>query len=88
MKGQTEDTPQPISDNSGDLNVPETTQNQSEAPSGQVIEMNNNTNALASTAGTQPTKKSDFVEVKKLSWEVPGAVSAEPFFQRLSGAGF
>lgn len=81
LKGQTEDTPQPISDNSGDLNVPETTQNQSEAPSGQVVEMNNNTNALASTAGTQPTKKSDFVEVKKLSWEVPGAVSAEPKFQ-------
>lgn len=81
LKGQTEETPQPISDNSGDLNVPEAAQNQSEAPSGQVVEMNNNTNALASTAGTKTTKKSDFVEVKKLSWEVPGAVSTEPKFQ-------
>lgn len=81
LKGQTEETPQPISDNSGDLNVPEPAQTQSEQPQGQVVEMNNNTNALASTAGTKPTKKSDFVEVKKLSWEVPGAVSAEPKFQ-------
>lgn len=81
LKGQTEETPQPISDNSGDLNVPEPAQPQSEQPQGQVVEMNNNTNALASTAGTKPTKKSDFVEVKKLSWEVPGAVSAEPKFQ-------
>lgn len=81
LKGQTEETPQPISDNSGDLNVPDPAQTQSEQPQGQVVEMNNNTNALASTAGTKPTKKSDFVEVKKLSWEVPGAVSAEPKFQ-------
>lgn len=81
LKGQTEETPQPISDNSGDLNMPEPAQTQSEQPQGQVVEMNNNTNALASTAGTKPTKKSDFVEVKKLSWEVPGAVSAEPKFQ-------
>lgn len=81
LKGQTEESPQPISDNSGDLNVPEPAQPQSEQPQGQVVEMNNNTNALASTAGTKPTKKSDFVEVKKLSWEVPGAVSAEPKFQ-------
>lgn len=81
LKGQTEETPQPISDNSGDLNVPEPAQTQSEQPQGQVVEMNNNTNALASTAGTKLTKKSDFVEVKKLSWEVPGAVSAEPKFQ-------
>lgn len=81
LKGQTEETPQPISDNSGDLNVPEPAQTQPEQPQGQVVEMNNNTNALASTAGTKPTKKSDFVEVKKLSWEVPGAVSAEPKFQ-------
>lgn len=81
LKGQTEETPQPISDNSGDLNVPEPAQTQSDQPQGQVVEMNNNTNALASTAGTKPTKKSDFVEVKKLSWEVPGAVSAEPKFQ-------
>ena len=63
LKGQTEETPQPISDNSGDLNVPEPAQTQSEQPQGQVVEMNNNTNALASTAGTKPTKKSDFVEV-------------------------
>lgn len=81
LKGQTEETPQPISDNSGDLNMPEPAQTQPEQPQGQVVEMNNNTNALASTAGTKPTKKSDFVEVKKLSWEVPGAVSAEPKFQ-------
>ncbi len=81
LKGQTEETPQPISDNSGDLNMPEPAQTQSDQPQGQVVEMNNNTNALASTAGTKPTKKSDFVEVKKLSWEVPGAVSAEPKFQ-------
>lgn len=81
LKGQTEETPQPISDNSGDLNVPDPAQTQSEQPQGQVVEMNNNTNALASTAGTKPTQKSDFVEVKKLSWEVPGAVSAEPKFQ-------
>lgn len=79
LKGQTEETPQPISDNTGDLNTPEPSQ--SDASTGQVVEMNNNSNALASTTGTKTAKKTDFVEIKKLSWEVPGAVSADVKFQ-------
>ncbi len=81
IKGPTEEALQPISEDGGDIN--NNVAQQSAQPEGQVVEMDNNTNALASTAGTKaPTSPSSFVEVKKLSWEVPGAVSADPNFQQ------
>lgn len=76
LKPQTEETPQPVTDDAG---IP--ADNGINTASGEVLEMNNNTNALASTTGTDTSKKTNFVEVKKLSWEVPGAVSAEPAFR-------
>ena len=80
LKGSTDETPQPISEEENANNY--TSQEQAQPTSGQVVQMENNTNALASTAGTTTTDKTSFVEVKKLSWEVPGAVSAEPKFQQ------
>jgi len=81
LKGPADETPQPISEDSGNVN--ENYAQQPQPAGGEVVEMDNNTNALASTAGTQTTTdKTTFVEVKKLSWEVPGAVSAEPKFQQ------
>ena len=81
LKGPADETPQPISEDgtlSGDY-----AQQETPAETGQVVEMDNNTNALASTAGTaKPSSASSFVEVKKLSWEVPGTVSADPNFQQ------
>ena len=81
LKGPADETPQPISEDgalSGGY-----AQQETPAETGQVVEMDNNTNALASTAGTaKPSSASSFVEVKKLSWEVPGTVSADPNFQQ------
>lgn len=78
IKGQTEETPQPISDTTESLPTADNT----ETPAvGEVLEMDNNTNALASTAGTDTSKKTNFVEVKGMSWEAPGTVSANPEFR-------
>jgi len=78
IKGQTEETPQPISDTTGSLPSAE---NAATPAVGDVLEMDNNTNALASTAGTDTSQKTNFVEVKGMSWEAPGSVSANPEFR-------
>ena len=81
LKGPVDETPQPISEDGGEMN--NNVAQQEAQPTGQVVEMDNNTNALASTAGTTPpASPGSFVEVKKLSWEVPGTVSADPNFQQ------
>ena len=80
LKGSPDETPQPISEEENSDNY--IAQEQAQPASGQVVQMDNNTNALASTAGTTTTDKASFVEVKKLSWEVPGAVSSDTKFQQ------
>ena len=88
LKAPTMETPQPITDDnvptSSDNGVSDT--NTLNVNKDNVVNMDNNTNALASTATVDTTKKSGsaipFTDIKKLSWEVPDYVSYDANFRQ------
>lgn len=97
FKAPKEEAPQPITDDTSSLNMDaiKTDNNDTlNVDQNNVVSMDNNTNALASTAGTAVTNQSAvtaartsgtataFVEIKKLSWEVPDYISYNAEFKQ------
>ena len=95
FKAPKEETPQPITDETLPMETPDTTAAVSEQTSldvnpNNVVSMDNNTNALASTAGTNAAATAarttgtatTFTEIKKMSWSAPDYVSSQPSFKQ------
>lgn len=92
FKAPTQEAPQPITDgplpSSSDNGVTEAA-NTLDIDQSNVVNMDNNSNALASTASTssvdaarQTGSATTFVDVKKLTWEVPDYISYNANFKQ------
>ena len=96
FKAPKEEAPQPITDEALPVQspAPEVSNNPNslDINPNNVVSMDNNTNALASTAGTTSSQSATaarttgtataFVDIKKLSWEVPDYISADASFKQ------